>query len=87
MSDDSKVQSQLFKAFEEAAHRELLPLLKEEFIQLFKNGAILLHYDVRYRRDVEDAGVKWEEFIDFCFTTGYQLEMDEHIKRVFEEQA
>lgn len=86
MSDDKKVEDQLFKAFEDVAHRELLPLLKEEFVQRFKNGAILLHYDIRYRRDIEEAGVPWDEFIDFAFTTSYQMIMDEHARQMLKEQ-
>ena len=43
MSDDEKVKETLFEEFEKAAHKELLPLLKDEFVQRFKNGAILLH--------------------------------------------
>ena len=31
-------------------------------------------------------GLRWDEPIDFFFTTGYQLLMDEHVKRMFEEQ-
>ena len=87
MTDDSKVQSQLFKAFEEAAHKELLPLLKDEFVQRFKNGAILLHYDIRYRRDIEDMGYTWEEFLDFCFKAGYQLALNAHLEELEEEKA
>ena len=64
METDEPVRDALFSEFEKVANKELLPLLKDEFVQRFKNGAILLHYDIRYRRDIEDMGYTWEEFLD-----------------------
>ena len=87
MIDDEKVKETLFDEFEKAAHKELLPLLKDEFVQRFKNGAILLHYDIRYRRDIEDMGYTWEEFLDFCFKAGYQLALNAHLEELEEEKA
>ncbi len=87
MIDDEKVKDTLFEEFEKAAHKELLPLLKDEFVQRFKNGAILLHYDIRYRRDIEDMGYTWEEFLDFCFKAGYQLALNAHLEELEEEKA
>ena len=87
MIDDEKVKDTLFEVFEKAAHKELLPLLKDEFVQRFKYGAILLHYDIRYRRDIEDMGYTWEEFLDFCFKTGYQLALNAHLEELEEEKA
>ena len=84
MIDDAKVKETLFDEFEKAAHKELLPLLKDEFVQRFKNGAILLHYDIRYRRDIEDMGYTWEEFLDFCFKAGYQLALNAHLEELEE---
>ena len=86
MIDDEKVKETLFDEFEKAAKKELLPLLKDEFVQRFKNGAILLHYDIRYRRDIEDMGYTWEEFLDFCFKAGYQLALNAHIEEMEEEK-
>ena len=87
MIDDAKVKETLFEEFEKAAHKELMPLLKDEFVQRFKNGAILLHYDIRYRRDIEDMGYTWEEFLDFCFKAGYQLALNAHLEEQEEEKA
>ena len=87
MIDDEKVKDTLFEVFEKAAHKELLPLLKDEFVQRFKYGAILLHYDIRYRRDIEDMGYTWEEFLDFCFKAGYQLALNAHLEELEEEKA
>ena len=86
METDEVVQDLLFSEFEKGANKELLPLLKEEFVQRFKNGAILLHYDIRYRRDIEDMGYTWEEFLDFCFKAGYQLALNAHIEELEEEK-
>jgi hypothetical protein len=86
METDEVVQDLLFSEFEKVGNKELLPLLKEEFVQRFKNGAILLHYDIRYRREVEDMGVEWGEFIDYCFDIGYKLLIDAKIKESMKEE-
>ena len=81
MESDEKVQTLLFRTFEEVAHRELLSLFEEKFIQKFRAGAILVHYDTLYRNDLEE--IEWYIFIDFTFLTAYKLVMDEHIRQMF----
>ena len=91
MADDKKVQSDLFKAFENSAYKDLLPILKEEFKERFKAGATLIQYEMIYRESVEDMGVKWNEFMKFSFEIGYKIILNQYIeeeeKRKKEEEA
>ncbi len=86
MSDDSKVQNDLFVNFERGAYKELLPILRDEFKARFKAGATLVQYELTYKSHVEDMGLSWDEFIKFSFETGYSLILNQYIENQLKEE-
>jgi hypothetical protein len=68
------------------ASTELSTMLKDDLVISLNAGAILRREELLHRAEVEEVGLKWEEYVQWCMETGYQLFERVLIQKIQEEE-
>lgn len=79
-TDESILQDSTNKAAGKIA-TELSGIIQKDYMELIKSGAALQSMEREYRGSVEAMGYEWEDFVTVTLEYGYQILLDDYIRR------
>lgn len=83
---EDKLLSRTIDGYITKASTELSTMLKDDLVISLNAGAILRREELLHRAEVEEVGLKWEEYVQWCMETGYQLFERVLIQKIQEEE-
>lgn len=83
---DQKIVGKTVDEYIRKASAELSSMLKDDLVLSLNAGAILRREEMMHRAEIEEVGLKWEEYIQWCLETGYSIFQRVLIAKVQEEE-
>lgn len=83
---EDKLISRTVDGYIAKASNELSTMMKDDLVISLNAGAILRREELNHRAEVEEVGLKWEEYVQWAMETAYQLFERALIQKIQEEE-